>query len=791
MNKKVRKILELDKILEKLSGFAVMSQTKSALMKIEPSASVEQVKKLLCETDEGRIFTVKHSRPPIVPLSDIGAAVKRLKIGATLSCGELLATAHVLRAARVIVKYFGVDNFDNEFPNLNIYKNMLYEDRVRESRIFSCIISEEEVDDNASPELSAIRRKKHSLQNKVKDILQEIIHSPAYAKVLQEPIVSMRGDRYVVPVKSEHKSSLKGVVHDTSQSGGTLFVEPMKVVETNNQIRALAADEKEEIDRILAELSESMGEITEELLNNFKTISDIDFIFAKAAYADSINAAKPVICNEKIIDIKDGRHPLIDKNKVVPINIRLGEDFDTLVITGPNTGGKTVSLKTLGLFCLMAQCGLHTPCRESSRLCVFKEIFADIGDEQSIEQSLSTFSSHMVNIVDILKNCNKESLVLFDELGAGTDPAEGAALATSILKNVRSRGALTAATTHYSEIKMFALTTQGVENAACEFDVNSLKPTYRLHIGALGKSCAFDIAKRLGISGEVIDEARGLIDAESTKFEDIVSTLEKNRIQAENVSKIAERDRQQAQSIKDKLKAEDEKQKKMRDKILDDARREAKKLLEDAKSEIAEKMREIEKAARGNYKDKAKAMQEAKNALGKNIGKLDDKLTKGLFKTHKNPKPEEVKIGMEIYLPAMDAEGEVLTLPDKGGNLEVSIGGMKIKTKLSTIELMPEKPKKKEPKSKTPAAFYKKDNAAKSEIDLRGMYLDDAIAAVDKYLDDALMGHLNTVTIIHGRGTGVLKSGISDYLRGHRFVKSFRMGALSEGGDGVTVVELK
>ncbi len=790
MNKKVIKILELDKILEKLSGFAVMNKTKEALLKIEPSASIDEVKKLLEETDEGRVFTVKHSRPPIVPLSDVGAAVKRLKIGASLSLGELLSCAHVLKSARTIIKYFGVDGFSEQFPCLNKYKNMLYQDSEKEHKIFSSILSEEEVDDNASQRLSEIRRKKLSLQNKVKDILQEIIHSPSYAKALQEPIVSMRGDRYVVPVKSEYKSSLNGVVHDTSQSGGTLFVEPMRVVETNNKIRELVSEEKEEIDRILAQLSESLGEIADPIFENYGIISDIDFIFAKAAYADSISAAKPNINSKNIIDIKDGRHPLIDKAKVVPINIRLGEEFDTLVITGPNTGGKTVSLKTLGLFSLMAQCGLHTPCRESSRLCVFNEIFADIGDEQSIEQSLSTFSSHMVNIVGILKNCGKGSLVLFDELGAGTDPAEGAALATAILKRVRSLGALTAATTHYSEIKMYALSTPGVENAACEFDVNSLKPTYRLHVGALGKRCAFDIAKRLGIDKGVIDEAKGLIDAESTKFEDIVSKLEKNRIKAENVSKQAERDRQQAQSIKDKLKAEDEKQKKMRDKILDDARREAKKMLEDAKDEISQKMREIEKAAKGTYKDKARVMQEARNTLGKNIGDIDDKLTRGLFKTHKNPKPEEIKLGMEIYLPAMSAEGEVLSLPDKSGNIEVSVGGMKIKTKLSTIEIMPEKPKKKEPKVKIPAAFYK-GNAVKSEIDLRGMILDDAIAAVDKYLDDAVMSHHNMVTIIHGRGTGVLKAGITEFLKSNRSVKSFRMGALSEGGDGVTVVELK
>lgn len=789
MQERTLKVLELDKILARLSDFAVMAETREKLASLKPYTDIEKARTALSETDEARSLSVRHGRPPLVPLTSPGAALRRTKIGASLSPGELLAAAHVLRISRLTKAYFDMRDFDTDYPLLFMYAQRLSENRAVEQKIFDCIISEDEIDDNASDTLFSIRRKKNSLTNKVKDILNDIIHSSSYSSMLREPIVSMRGDRYVVPVKSEYRSSFKGVVHDTSQTGGTVFIEPLKVVETNNEIRELAGREKEEIDRILAELSTLIGLCANEIDEDFSVLTDIDFVFAKAAYADSIEASVPVLNDKNIIDIKKGRHPLIPPDKVVPVDIRLGEDFDTLVITGPNTGGKTVSLKTLGLFALMAQCGLHIPAKEGSKTAVFSNVFADIGDEQSIEQSLSTFSAHMVNIIEILRKCDSKSLVLFDELGAGTDPAEGAALATAVLKEVKSRGAVSAATTHYSEIKMYAIETPRVENAACEFDVNSLKPTYRLYVGALGKSCAFDIAKKLGMSDGLISDARQLLNAESSKFEDIVNTIETERSSLIAAKAETERELQEARRLREKLQNEDEKRAKNRERILNDARREAKKLLDDATHSVDEKLREIEKAGR---QDKISATRRAKQELSSKSGKIDDKLSSGVFKTRKKVNPSELSVGTEVFVPSMQSYGTVQTLPDKNGNTEVAVGAMKLKINVSALELSDKTPEKKKKPQRTVSGGGMKRSAAtvKSEIDLRGMYLDDAIAAVDKYIDDAALAHLNTVTIIHGRGTGVLKKGITDYLKSNKTVTSFRLGKYGEGGDGVTVVEL-
>lgn len=787
MKEKVFKTLELDKILNQLSHMAVMEPAREMLLSIKPYTDVSSVITALDETDEARLISVRHGMPPISPLSDIGGAIKRTKIGASLSCSELLMLAHTLRISRNVIKYCDIRDFSADYPLLNLLVSSLFQSRQTEQRIFDCILSEDEIDDNASEHLSSIRRKKMSLSNKVKDILNDIIHSPAYATALRDPIISMRGDRYVVPVKSEYKSSFPGVVHDTSSSGGTMFIEPLKVVETNNAIRELAAEEKEEIERILAELTAMVAVNADDILDNYRILTKIDFIFAKARYADKLEASKPKINCSNIIDIKKGRHPLLDKNTVVPINIHLGQDFDTLVITGPNTGGKTVSLKTLGLFTLMAQCGLHVPCSEGSSIAVFNKVFADIGDEQSIEQSLSTFSSHMKNIVEILNEADSHSLVLFDELGAGTDPAEGAALASAILRNVRSKGAITAATTHYSEIKMFAITTDGVENAAMEFDVDSLRPTYRLYIGALGKSCAFEIAKRLGVSDAVIDDAKKLQDGESKKFEDIVNTLEENRIKAEKELEAAEQNKKEADKLRERLNAEHENTAKKKEKILEDARREAKKILADARLDIDRRIKEIEEAAKNA--DKVDSLRRLKGDITKKVSEIDDKLFTDTFRTHRRLQISDLEIGFTVFMPAMNNKAVVSSMPDKNGNLEVSVGGLKIKTNIKALEEAPhEEPKKKPQKTVVTGASSK---AMKSEIDVRGMILDDALAAIDKYIDDAAMSHLNAVTIIHGRGTGVLKSGVSSYLRTNKSVKAWRLGKYGEGGDGVTIVELK
>ena len=789
MDDKALKILELYKILKTLSNYAIMEKTKERLLELRPMKNTNDVLYALKETDEARRITIARKRIPLVPLADIGGAVKRVKIGASLSCGELLACAHILRVVRVINSYIDFQNYDEDFPILSSLTSSLSEDRSLEQKIFDCILSDDEVADDASVTLASIRRKKSALTNKVKDILNNIIHSPNYAQALRDPIISVRGDRYVVPVKSEYKKAVPGVVHDSSATGGTLFVEPMKVVETNNEIRRLTSLEKEEIDKILAELSEEVSVIADALLSNYNTFIKLDAIFAKAAYADSIEASMPVINDNQVIKIKKARHPLIPKNVVVPVDIALGGKFDTLVITGPNTGGKTVCLKILGLFSLMCACGLHTPCAEGSQLCVFDSIFADIGDEQSIEQSLSTFSAHMVNISDILKKCRYNSLVLFDELGAGTDPGEGAALAEAILKEIRKKGALCAATTHYSEIKMFALTTDGVENAACEFDVETLRPTYRLNMGTLGKSCAFEIAQRLGLDEGLISEARKFMTAENLQFEDIVNSLESAAAKAEKDREEAEKNRTESQKIMEKLRDEDYKTREKRDKILNDARREAKKLLDNAKKEIDNKIKEAEKAAREKSEsDKIKALQKAKQDISHRITGIEDKISDTTFKVRKKVKPNQLLAGTTVFIPSMNSKGTAINPPDKNGNLEVMVGILKIKTHIDSIELAEDENKKTE-KSYVSRSYSTR--AVSSEIDLRGMTLDEAIATVDKYIDDAVMSHLNTVTIIHGRGTGVLKSGITNYLRSNCSVKSFRLGKFGEGGDGVTVVELR
>ena len=786
MEERIYKVLELDKILSAASEFAVMENTKEKLLALTPFDDIEKARTALSETDEARVFRTRRGRPPLQPLGDISAAVNRSKIGALLSFPELLSVGHILRVTRQILGFFDVRDFETDHPLLNISASRLQPQKDLERHIFDCIISDEEMDDNASETLCKIRKRKAALANKVKDILNDIIHSPSYSQALRDPIISMRGDRYVVPLKSEARGVIKGVIHDTSSSGGTLFVEPLKVVETNNEIRRLSGEESDEMERIVSELSGEVADNADIILEDFKALSEIDFIFAKADYADKIDASMPLLNEDNIIDIKKGRHPLIDPKKVVPIDIRLGEDFDTLVITGPNTGGKTVSIKTIGLFALMTQCGLQIPAKDGSRMAFFDDIFADIGDEQSIEQSLSTFSSHLVNIVDILKKCGGKSLVLFDELGAGTDPAEGAALATAILKEVQSRGALTAATTHYSEIKMYALSTPRVENAACEFDVNSLKPTYRLYVGALGKSCAFDIAKRLGMDEEIIKNASDFINAENTRFEDVVNTLETDRQKTYQAREEAERSLSEAEKIRERLKTEDERQKKNRERVLNEARREAKKIIDDAKREIDEKIKAAEKAAKGGGADE---MRKIRAELSKQSGEFDDKLTDGVFKTSKEVKPEDINAGTPLYVPSMNSSGLAVAPPDKNGRVEIEVGGMRIKTNVSAVELDLSKPREEKKRGRT-IPTLKRESAAKSEVDLRGMSLEEALSVVDKYIDDAVMSHLNTVTIIHGRGTGILKKGITDYLKGNKSVSSFRLGKYGEGGDGVTIVEL-
>ena len=792
MEKRTLRVLEFNRIKEMLQGMAVCVEAQERCGALLPVDNIYEARSLLSLTGEAEALLIKKGAPPISPVRNIAGAAMRAAAGGVLGMGELLAIGHVLRMSRGLRSYFDGDDFETTFPSLAAIFGVVSENKKLENAIFSAIISDEEMADDASGELLAIRRKMRSLHSKVRDVLNEMVHSPSYSNLLQEPIVSMRGDRYVIPVKSEHKSQVAGVVHDSSASGATLFVEPMAAVEINNRLRTLLSEEKDEIERILAQLSAEVANFSNEVAQNYKAIIDLDFAFAKGKLARKMNGAVPQLNTDGIINIKKGRHPLIDEKKVVPTDIYLGKDFDTLVITGPNTGGKTVSLKTLGLFCVMAQSGLCIPAASGSDIAVFENIFADIGDEQSIEQSLSTFSAHMTNIIKILDKADYKSLILFDELCSGTDPTEGAALAVAILERAKALGAKVAATTHYSEIKLYALSTDRVENAACEFDVASLRPTYKLLIGVPGKSNAFAISRRLGLTEDIIEHAQTLIDGENTRFEDVISTLEKHRAKAqEELSAASEA---KAQYIAERKESEKEHQriKAQREKIINDARRDAKKIYEQAKSEADAIVKKMQKLFDESATANRSAIEEGRRALKKGLDKAEGKLSEDVFRNKSKEKldPRKITLGQVVEVTTMNSVGNVLTLPDKKGDLTVQVGILKIKTNVSALA-----PGKEEKKKKSPQSYISGESRAystvKTELDLRGETVEDALLLVDKYLDDAALAHLESVTIIHGKGTGALRSAIGDMLRHHPHARTFRPGKYGEGEAGVTVVEIK
>jgi len=792
MEDRTFRVLEFNSIKEMLKDMTVCAETKERAGALLPVESIYEARELLSYTSEAESIIIKKGTPPISPVRNVSGAAKRSAAGGVLSMSELLAVAHTLRMARGLIRYFEEDGYSELFPTLNNLFSALTENKKLENSIFSAIISDEEMADDASGELLSIRRKMRSLHSKIRDVLNDMVHSPSYANLLQEPIVSMRGDRYVIPVKSEHKGQVPGVVHDSSASGATLFVEPMAAVEINNKLRELHSQEKDEIERILMELSSFVSEHADAISFNYKTIIDLDFAFAKGKLSRKMNASVPELNQDGIINIKKGRHPLIDEKKVVPTDIYLGENFDTLVITGPNTGGKTVSLKTLGLFTLMAQSGLCIPASSGSQIAVFDNVFADIGDEQSIEQSLSTFSAHMTNIIRILDKANYNSLILFDELCSGTDPTEGAALAIAILERARNLGAKVAATTHYSEIKLYALSTDRVENAACEFDVASLRPTYKLLIGVPGKSNAFAISKRLGLSDGIIDRARELIDGENTRFEDVITSLEEHRAKAQQ--ELDEATEAKAQSLAQKQEAEKERSriKAQREKMLNDARRDAKKIYEQAKKEADEIVKKMQKLLDESASGNRAAIEEGRRELKKGLDRAEGKLSEDVFKnkSKKRLDPKKITLGQAVEVTTMNSTGNVLTLPDKKGDLTVQVGILKIKTNVNALAPAAEEKKKKEAHTyiSNESRMY---SEVKMELDLRGETVDDALLLVDKYLDDAALSHFESVTIIHGKGTGALRSAITDMLRHHPHARSFRPGRYGEGEAGVTVVKIK
>lgn len=792
MNKRALRVLEYHKIIDKLQQKAESSLGKDMVSKLEPSSEFEIVQSMQEETNEAMNILLKRGNPPLGGIRDISNELRRAKIGAVLSPRGLLNTADLLRASRRLKSFIKNDKADkkssyyiieNYIEELNEYKSI-------EDSIFNSIISEEEISDNASSTLRSIRRKIETKKQSVRSKLSSIINSTQNKKYLQESLVTMRNDRFVVPVKQEYRVQFPGLIHDQSSSGATLFIEPMAIVNMNNELSQLRLEEEEEIKRILSELSAMITEVVDEISTNVKLLGKIDFIFAKGKLALDMDAIRPKLNNEGYVSIKKARHPLIDKKAVVPIDIYVGKEFTSLVITGPNTGGKTVTLKTIGLLTLMAQAGLHIPSSSGSIINIFEEVFADIGDEQSIEQSLSTFSAHMTNIIDILNSVRDNSLVLFDELGAGTDPTEGAALAISILEYLNKNKIRTVATTHYSELKLYALSNDNVENAAVEFDVETLSPTYKLLIGIAGKSNAFEISKKLGLQEFIIKEAKKHISNESIQFEDILTDIEKDRTITEKNREESEALKKEVEILREELLDKKDKIEKIKRDAQRKAKVEARKILSQAKEEADNIIKGIKDLSVQIEKEKSKRLQESKEKLKIKIDKIDTELTDEVLNVPNYKPPKNLSVGDTVRIVNLNQVGTVISLPDENGNLTVQVGIMKVNVNISNLQITQDEENQQIQKS-TRKFIAKKTSYAKTEIDLRGKTVEEAILDVDKYLDDAYISNLNLVTIIHGKGTGVLRQGVRQLLKKHKHVKSYRQGEFSEGGTGVTVVELK
>ena len=758
-----------------------------------PDNDLEKVKISLKETSDGVNFISRRGSPPLGGIYDIRDSIRRAEVGSMLNPGELIKVAEVLRAVRNLKNYSSSDNIKVEEDNIvSELINCLETAKSVEDKINLCIVSEEEISDNASPTLGNIRRQIRHAQNSIKDKLNDLIRSSKYQKYMQESIVTMRGDRYVIPVKQEYRGEIPGLIHDSSASGATLFIEPMAVVEANNAIRELKLKEQAEIERILQELSSDVAQISAALNSNITLLAKLDFIFAKSKLSLDYNCVCPKLNNEGKILIKKGRHPLLDPKTVVPIDFWIGEDFDTLVITGPNTGGKTVTLKTVGLFTLMTQAGLHIPANEGTEISVFNKVFADIGDEQSIEQSLSTFSSHMKNIVNILESVDDSSLVLFDELGAGTDPTEGAALAMAILEHLKEKGCTIVATTHYSQLKVYAVTTPYVENACCEFDVETLKPTYKLLIGVPGRSNAFAISKRLGLIDSVVERAKTYLTSEEIKFEDMLLSIEKNLSQSESEKMQAQVLKLEAEKIKNEIDVQKKKFEERKESIIKEAREEARKLLLDAKREADNILSEMRKMQREKDSIQSqRAAEEMRLKLKNSIDTIEDALSKPLIPKNTLVKPpKNLKPGDSVLIINLNQRGTVVTPPDKNGEAIVQAGIMKINVHITNLKLVDEQ---KEQISRTGIGeiSISKARTISNEIDVRGLTLDEALEIVDKYLDDVVITGLPEICIIHGKGTGVLRNGIHQYLKTNKRVSSYRLGKYGEGETGVTIVQLK
>ncbi|WP_294385310.1 endonuclease MutS2 [uncultured Clostridium sp.] len=785
MKERTLRILEFNKVKNKLRNYAVTSGGKELIDALSPYNSIYEVENKLEETNEALDILIKKGTPPFEGLHETKEELERAGKGGTLNPGQLIKIGSMLRCSRRFKEYVSRKEEEIGYKHLEDLAYILVPLKNLENEINSAIISEDEISDKASGTLYNIRRSLKEKNSSVREKINSIVR--ANSKYLQDSLYTMRGDRYVVPVKSEYKGAVPGLVHDQSSTGATLFIEPISLVNLNNEIKELMLKEKAEIERILSDLSAKVHDNIDALRSNSNILRELDFIFAKGKYASSLNAIKPAVRNDRSFDILGGKHPLIDPKVVVPSDIYLGEEFTTLMITGPNTGGKTVTLKTVGLLHLMALSGLLIPAKDGSSIGFFKNIFADIGDEQSIEQSLSTFSSHMTNIVTILESASFDSLILFDELGSGTDPTEGAALAVAIIETLNKRGCRIIATTHYSELKGYALRTVGVENASVEFDVETLKPTYRLLIGVPGKSNAFEISKRLGLSNDVILKAKDFMSEENLQFEDLIRDLQEKSILANRDAREAKRIKDEAEALKKKY---DEKLKKLdiiRDKVYNEARQEAKQIISDAKDEadeIVKAMRELEKM--GIAEGGRNRLEEERRKLKASLEEKEAAMIKSRENT--GEAITKVTLGMEAFLPSLNQRVIIVSNPDNKGDVQVEAGIMKISVKLKDLRKVPDEPKKKEKRKREVKLNMK---SVDSRIDLRGMDSEEACYRTDKYLDEAYLGNLGEVTIVHGKGTGILRKAINDMLKRHPHVKSYRLGVYGEGGDGVTIVELK
>ncbi len=796
MNQKALKTLEYEKIISQLTEYAVSAPGKLLCRDLAPSTDFDEILQAQTETTDAVTRIRLKGHLSLNGIRDVRDSLKRLEIGSALGTFELLSISSLLTVAGR-AKTYGHHEESDEFPDDSLeamFRDLEPLTRVN-NEIKRCILAEDEISDEASPGLSRVRRSIRGINNKIHTQLNSILNSNR--GYLQDAVITMRDGRYCLPVKAEYKNQVNGMVHDQSATGSTLFIEPMAIIQMNNELRTLAIQENKEIEAVLATLSNELAPYTEVLAVNQQLLTRLDFIFAKAALSRYYKCSEPHFNREGRIHIKDGRHPLLDPQKVVPITIWLGDKFDLLLVTGPNTGGKTVSLKTVGLFTLMGQAGLHIPAFEGSELSVFEEIFADIGDEQSIEQSLSTFSAHMTNIVDILGKADSRSLCLFDELGAGTDPTEGAALAISILNFLHNMKCRAMATTHYSELKMYALSTPGVENACCEFDVQTLRPTYRLLIGIPGKSNAFAISKKLGLPDYIIEDAKNRIEAEDETFEDIISHLEESRVTIEKEQQEIKSYKEEISRLKARLEQKEERFDERKDKMIRNANEEAQRILREAKETADRTIKNINKLAASSGVD-TRALEEERTKLRDNLKKVESKLTlKQEAKPHKAINPKKLRVGDGVKVLSMNLKGTVSTLPDAQGNLFVQMGILRSRVNIHDLELLQENsvsaPGLQTSRKGSGSSGIKMSKSASisTEINLLGMTVDEAISHLDKYLDDAYIAHLSQVRVVHGKGTGALRAGIHKHLKKLKHVKEFRLAEYGEGDAGVTIVVFK